>query len=97
MGHRSGEGTSVVNSKEVFPKIIKAPAVVLGSLNPNYIRVIVLPRVGMVDGGVQHDLPLEIVPPDLRMPNTEFMVLLDRTTKQFVGVERRASTQKVQD
>jgi hypothetical protein len=83
----------VVDSEEALPKILKAPARVLGYVRPNYLRVIVLPGVGMVDGGIQHDLPLEIVPPDLRMPNTEFIVLLDRTTKQFVGVERRVTTQ----
>jgi hypothetical protein len=79
----------MVNSKEALPKILKAPAIVLGYVSPNYLRVVVMPGVGMVDGGIQHDLPLEIVPPDLRMPNSEFTVLLDRTTKQFVGVERR--------
>lgn len=86
----------MVASRDGLPNILKAPAVVLGYLNPNYLRVIVLPGVGMVDGGVQHDLPLDIVPLDLRMPNSEFTVLLDRTTKQFVGVERRETTQDSQ-
>ncbi len=86
----------MVDSKEALPMILRAPARVLGYVRPNYLRVIVLPGVGMVDGGVQHDLPLEIVPPDLRMPNSQFIVLLDRSTKQFVGVERRVAKQDSQ-
>lgn len=51
----------MVGAKNVLPQILKAPAIVLGYLNPIYLRLIVFPGVGMVDGGVQQDLPLVIL------------------------------------
>ncbi|WP_442508362.1 hypothetical protein SH528x_007331 [Novipirellula sp. SH528] len=42
----------MVNSEQEFPAIRKAPARVLGYVIPNYLRVAVLPGVGMVVGGV---------------------------------------------
>jgi hypothetical protein len=68
--------------------MLKAPARVLGCLCPGYVRVIVLPGYGMSDGGIPHDIPLDLVPFDLRLPNSEFMLLLDRTVGRFIGVER---------
>ncbi len=47
----------------------------------------------MADGGFQHDIPLELVPPDLRLPNSEFIVLPDRRESRFVGIGRRDTTQ----
>ena len=73
--------------------ILKAPAKVLGLLRPGYLKVIVLSGYGMADGGIHHDIPLEIVPPDLRLPNSEFTLLLDRSVGRFVGVERRNTTE----
>jgi hypothetical protein len=68
--------------------ILKAPAVVLGCLCPGYVRVIVLPGHGMADGGILHDVPLDLIPFDLRLPNSEFILLLDRAAGRFVGVAR---------
>lgn len=51
----------MLGTNNALPQILKAPAVVLGYLNPNYLRAIALPCVGMVDGGVQDDLPLVIL------------------------------------
>ena len=73
--------------------ILKAPAKVLGYLRPGYLRVIVLPGYGMVDGGVHRDVPLDLVPLDLRLPNSEFMLFLDRTAGGFIGVEPRSNKQ----
>ena len=68
--------------------ILKAPAKVLGCLHPGYLRVIVLPGHGMADGGTPHDVPLDLVPLDLRLPNSEFILVLDRAAGRFIGVER---------
>jgi hypothetical protein len=68
--------------------ILKAPAKVLGCLRPGYLTVIVGHGLGMADGGIPYDVPVDLVPPDLRMPNSEFTVVLDRTVGRLVGVER---------
>jgi hypothetical protein len=64
--------------------ILKAPVKVLGCLRPGYLTVIVGQGLTMADGGIPYDVPVDLVPLDLRMPNSEFTVVLDRT----VGVER---------
>jgi hypothetical protein len=45
------------------------------------LRVIVGVGIGMMDGGVETDLPIGQVPEDLRAPNSEFGVVIrgDRT------------------
>jgi hypothetical protein len=44
----------------------------------------------MADGGIPHEVPMDLVPLDLRMPNSEFTVVIDRTHWQFTGVERQS-------
>lgn len=70
------------------PTILKTRARVLGYVSPNYLRIIMAPGVGLADGGIHNDLPLELVPPELRIPNSEFFVYLDVVQHEFVGVER---------
>jgi hypothetical protein len=36
-----------------------------------------------------NDVPMDLVPFDLRMPNSEFTVVIDRTNGQFICVERQ--------
>lgn len=62
------------------------PAIVLGCLIKNTITVIVLPGNGFVNGGVKYEIPLEIVPFDLRMPNSEFYLLFDRERADYIEV-----------
>jgi hypothetical protein len=47
---------------------------VIGVLSPGYVRVIVGPGLGMMDGGREQDYPAELIPSDLRVPNAEFFV-----------------------
>jgi hypothetical protein len=53
------------------------PAIVLGCLIPGEIRVILLPGVGLADGGAPADIPAQVIPSDLRMPNTTLWIRLD--------------------
>jgi len=69
--------------------ILKAPAKVLACLRPGYLTVFVGHGLGMADGGIPHEVPMDLVPFDLRMPNSEFTVVIDRTNGQFIGVERK--------
>ncbi|MDY6803728.1 MAG: hypothetical protein SXA11_07965 [Cyanobacteriota bacterium] len=68
----------------------RVPARVLGCLRKNTITVIVLPGNGFVDGGFTREIPLEIVPFDLRMPNSEFYLLFDREKKNYIEVLRKS-------
>jgi hypothetical protein len=43
---------------------------------------------GVADGGIHLDVPIGVVPVDLRMPNSEFTLLADPRDDRFVGVER---------
>jgi hypothetical protein len=61
------EEAKAAYSKEWLDRV---PAVVFACLFPGEIRVILLPGVGHVDGGVPLDVPLGIIPPELCMPNT---------------------------
>ncbi len=56
----------------------RAPARVIGVLARNTITVVLWHGVGLVDGGIVRELPLELVPMDLRLPNSEFDVVFDQ-------------------
>jgi hypothetical protein len=55
----------------------RIPAVVFACLVPGEIRIILHPGVGLADGGAPRDVPVSIIPPELRMPNTALWVQLD--------------------
>jgi hypothetical protein len=71
--------------------VLKAPAKVLACIRPGYLTVFVGYGLGMADGGISTDVPMDLVPFDLRMPNSEFTVVIDRTDGRIIGVERRSS------
>jgi hypothetical protein len=52
------------------------PATVFGFLQPGVLRVVVLPGYGM--GNIPWDIPLDVVPPDLRLPNTKVWLQLNK-------------------
>jgi hypothetical protein len=74
--------------------ILKAPAKVLGCLRPGYLTVFVGYGFGMADGGITQDVPMDLVPFDLRIPNSEFTVVLDRINGRFIAVERQGDNRK---
>ncbi|MBD2446682.1 hypothetical protein H6G76_05775 [Nostoc sp. FACHB-152] len=63
----------------------KIPVQVLGCLRPGIITVIAFPGNGFVDGGLLMEVPTEIIPVELRMPNSEFIVVCDQR-RYFIQV-----------
>jgi hypothetical protein len=47
---------------------------VIGHLTPGFVRVVVGPGVGHLDGGIEQDWPLKWVPAAVRRPNGEFRI-----------------------
>lgn len=70
----------------------RAPARVLARLSRNTITVILYPGVGLADGGSKILIPIEAVPPDLRMPNSEFDVIFDRQAWGYTRVVRKGDS-----
>jgi hypothetical protein len=66
-------------TKPKFPKewLDCVPAQVFACLTPGELRIIVQPGNGFVDGGAPSDVPVEIIPPELRIPNTPLWLQLD--------------------
>jgi len=68
----------------------KVPAEVFGCFVPGELRIILLPGVGFANGGAFRDVPVEVIPFELRMPNTRLSVELDEDLSgRFVRVWRR--------
>jgi len=67
------------------PRPLRIPAVVLGVLGRRTIEVILAPEAGM--GGVPHTLSLDVVPFDLRIPNSRFVLVREQDGSE--RVERR--------
>ena len=54
----------------------RVPAVVFACLLPGELRIIVEPGVGLAGGG-PWDVPVDLIPFELRMPNTPLWLKLD--------------------
>ncbi len=54
-----------------------APAVVLAFLRPRELRIVLCPGVGLADFGIPCDIPIDVVPSELRIPNTRLWVRFD--------------------
>jgi hypothetical protein len=72
---------------EEKPDMNRCWARVIGCVTPGCVDVIVGPSIGMLDGGIHTQLPIDMVPIALRMPNTEFIVVLDPRLHKIVAVE----------
>ena len=60
------------------PELFKPlPAVVFACLIPGEMRVMLLSHVGHVDTGALLNVPIEIIPFELRVPNARLWVELD--------------------
>jgi hypothetical protein len=70
---------SNVTAAQKYPRewLERVPAVVFACLIPRELRITLHPGAGLADGGAPHDVPIEIVPPELRLPNTPLWVQLD--------------------
>ena len=51
---------------------------VIGCLRQGFLEILVGAGYGMLDGGIPTEIPLDIVPQALRLPNSEFIVVQDR-------------------
>ncbi len=57
------------------------------SPRPGILQVLVGPGMGMLDGGIPTEIPMQTVPPELRTPNTEFTLVRDPGDDDFIEVE----------
>jgi hypothetical protein len=64
------------------------PAAILGCTVAGQLRLVLHPGAGLADGGFPCDVAVDLVPPDLRMPNTPLWVALDEQ-RGIVRVWRR--------
>ena len=62
---------------------------VLGCWRDGEITILLLPGNGFVDGGIIEVISADMIPVDLRMLNSEFDVLRDRLSGEFVKVLRK--------
>lgn len=67
---------------------IKALTKVIASLYSGSIRVIIGYSYGHLDGGVPQDISAKNIPQDLRMPNSKFILVMNRETSETIRVER---------
>ena len=72
------------------PNEIRIRAKVLGCLHDGYLEVIVGYGYGALDGGLPREIPMDVVPTDLRMPNSVSYVIVDRVRSQITRIERMA-------
>ena len=68
-----------IMSRHKYPRewLDRVPAVVFGCLLPRELKIVVFPGVGLADGGILRDVSMELVPFELRMPNTPLWLQLD--------------------
>ena len=72
--------------------IIKIQVKVLGCLRPGYLTVFMRYGSGLADGGIPTEIPMDLVPFGLRMPNSVFSVVYDRIKGQIIEVEPTVDT-----
>ena len=68
---------------------LRAPARVVGCLEKSTLTILVCPENGLANGGVAKVLPLESVPLDLRLPNSEFEVVIDLNSGAIEVVQKQ--------
>jgi hypothetical protein len=57
-------------------RISEVPARVIYVPTKDTIKILLAPGQGMADGGIPRDIPLELVPFELRTPNTKLQVTM---------------------
>lgn len=64
------------------------PVRVFACLKTNYFTVLAYPGQGLADGGIPLEVETSLIPFDLRMPNSEFFLLMRQDTSEIVKVLR---------
>jgi hypothetical protein len=67
----------------------RVPAEVFACLIPGEIRIILLPGVGLADGGAPLDVSIDLIPFELRVPNARLWVQMDEDMNEVLRVWRR--------
>jgi hypothetical protein len=67
----------------------RIPAEVFACLIPGEMLIILLPGVGLANGGAQRDVPMDLIPFELRVPNARLWVQMDEHMREVVRVWRR--------
>ena len=62
-------------------------ASVIGCLRPGWIKLRVGDGIGLLDGGIDVEVPVHLVPHHLRMPNSRLVLVTRVSDPDFVGVE----------
>lgn len=78
----------MLNNATTPHKFDTIPAVVFGCLYPEELKVILYPSVGLVDGGILENIPVNIIPVDCRMPNTLLWIQFDEE-RNIIGIWKR--------
>ncbi|NDJ20780.1 hypothetical protein GS682_03805 [Nostoc sp. B(2019)] len=68
---------------------------VIGCFEAGVITVIAFTGVGMLDGGFTIELPTEMIPANLRMPNSEFIVVRDRQSGEFTQLFQKTNLNNI--
>jgi len=66
----------------------KFPAKVLASLRPGFLTVFIGYGQGLADGGIPYEVPIDDIPFDLRLPNSEFTAIIDPANSGIIDIER---------
>lgn len=62
----------MVTSRSAESRYLVSPAKVLGCLRTGKLTVILFQGVGFVNGGLVTEISIDLVPLELRMPNSQF-------------------------
>lgn len=84
-----------MTTERKYPRewVERVPAEVFACLTLGEMRIMVLPGVGLANGGAPWDIPMSLVPFELRLPNTPIWVQFDDEMKSIVRVwQREAQT-----
>lgn len=65
----------------------KAPAKVLACLRSGYLTVSIGHGLGIAEGGILYEVPMQDIPFELRLPNSVFTATIDRVNGQIIRVE----------
>lgn len=66
-------------SAKYTPEQLRVPAEVFACLRNGELRIILFPGVGIADGGAPRDVPIDLIPMALRLPNTKLWVQLNQS------------------
>jgi hypothetical protein len=67
----------------------RIPAEVFACLIPGEMQIILGPGLGLANGGAPLDVPMELIPFELRVPNTPLWVQMDEDMKNVLRVWKR--------